>query len=514
MSYHHSCGLDHFSEMQLGKIYNELTTNQYRDFLIQGPNPPAVSFPTENGYVYRTNNISGVTISQFGDMEVQLSKTGISPITSLTPASGGAYNIDKGIFLPQNTTAKIAPKRNGSSYFDVLNGVTTFDLIKIQQHILGTTTLPKPYAWIAADVTNNAVITDADRLEIQKLIIGVISSFQDVPSWRMVPTFALQNTVFSSEFNDDPFTAIWTNGDYFGYNQAVTGGTKTYFDDLEINLTNPNIHQSSTFSFQAIKSGDVNFSATVNSLNTFRGEEPVAELRTKEKYQLKSESSNCLEAGKIYQISLAAQGNSILYGYQMGITFNPNVINISGVDYGNTKLFSLDNFNVKSLKEGVIKTVWLDTERGNRVRVSEKKDLFKMLAIPKAPVCDLTQVLQLNDKTLENLFYDENGRLIDLELTVTAQELKGGDSSNDLLLNVFPNPTSGEINFEMKLQTKTKVDISLRDNFGKTLTLNKTLEAGTNRLTMNEDIRSLSSGIIYYTLQIGAKLYTGTFFKL
>lgn len=108
---------------------------------------------------------------------------------------------------------------------------------------------------------------------------------------------------------------------------------------------------------------------------------------------------------------------------------------ILGVDYGNTKLFSLDNFNLKSLKEGVIKTAWLDTERGDRVRVSEKKELFKMLAIPKAQVCDLTQVLELSDKTLENLFYDENGCLIDLELILTAQELKGqAPSSNFKLL--------------------------------------------------------------------------------
>lgn len=516
MSDYSACGLEYFSQMQLEKIYNELTTNQYRVFLIQGTNPPAVALPVESGYVYRTKDVSGtITVSQFGDMELQLSKTGVLPITSATPASGGAYNVDKGIFLPQNTSAKIVPKRTGSGNFDVLNGVTTFDRLKIQQHVLGSSVLPKPYGWIAADVDNDAEITHDDQYEVQQLIIGNISSFPEVPSWRMVPTFALQNTVFASEFNNDPFSAIWTlNGEYLGYNEVITGGDKTYFDDLEINLTNPNLNQSSTFSFQAIKSGDVNFSAVVNSLNTFRGESPITELRNAEKYSLKTGDNPCLEAGKTYQISIGAQGNSILYGYQLGITFTPSVLNISGVDRGDAKLFSLDNFNLNALKEGVIKTAWLDTEKENRVRVSEKKDLFKLLTIPKAKVCDLTQVLQLNDKALETLFYDENGRLIDLELLISAQEVKAGDAHNDLLLNMFPNPSSGEVNFEVKLQAKSKLAILLRDSFGKTVTLNRTLEAGTNRLTMREEVQTLSSGIIHYTLQIGTKLYTGTFFKL
>ena len=519
MNYYTQCYPDHFTAEQKQKMYNELITQASRAFLIQGANPPAVSLPAENGYVYRTvlSSTGSVTnVSQFGDMNVQLSKTGVAPVTSTTPSAGGAYIVDKGIFLPQNTLAKIAPTRNGSGNLAALNGVSSLDLIKVQRHILGIEFLPKPYARIAADVNNNGVISTTDQFIMQQLILNTITAFSNVPSWRMVPAFALQNSVFLSEFNNDPFSAIWTTstGEYLGYNQAITGGTKTYFDDLEINLTNPNINQSSTFSFQAIKSGDVNFSAIVNSASTFRSEERLPDLRTDEKYRLQPMESSCLESGKSYSVSIAAKGDGSIYAYQMGLKFDPKLLQVSGVDRGDANFFSLDNYNIKNLKEGELKTVWLDFEKNEKIKINEKKDLFRMIAIPQAKVCDLSQVFQLNDQTLENLFYDENGRLIDLELIVTAQELKGEDSSNDLLLNVFPNPTSGEINFELKLQTKTKVEILLRDNFGKALTLNRTLEAGTNRLTMNEEISSLSSGIIYYTLKIGAKLYTGTFFKL
>ncbi|AEE50879.1 M43 family zinc metalloprotease [Haliscomenobacter hydrossis] len=517
MGYNDQCFPDHFSLNQKEKMYNELIYNTYRAFLIQGSNPPSVPLPSENAYVYRTNN-SGTSpvVSQFGSMPIQLSKTGVSPVTSTTLSTGGPYEVDRGIFLPQNITATIAPTRNGTGYLVPSWGLSLSDLIKIQQHILGTTLLPKPYAWIAADVTNNGLIQDDDKTQIQQVILGNISSFPSVPSWRMVPVFALQDPVFSSEFNSNPFTAIWTmsSGIQVGYNLALIGGTKTYFDDLEINLNNPNINQSSTFSFQAIKSGDVNFSAQVNSANTFRNEDFQPDLRTTEKYRLQSSLENCLEAGKSYSVSIAAQGNNLIYGYQLGIKFDPSHLEISGVDKGSVNYFSLDNFNLKKLKEGEFRTVWLDFEKNEKIRVSEKKDLFKMIVNPRVKVCNLDQILGLNDQTLENLFYDENSRLIDLELTASAQELKKDDINNDILLNVFPNPTSGEINFEISVQSKAKVNISLRDSFGKTVTLNQTVNAGSNKVTLTHELRSLSSGIIYYTIQLSTKAYSGTFFKI
>lgn len=516
MGYNDQCFPDHFSLNQKEKMYNELLYNTYRTFLIQGPNPPSVLLPAENGYVYRTNN-SGTSpvVSQFGDMPLQLSKTGVSPVTSTTLSTGGAYNVDKGIFLPQNTIAKVAPTRNGAGYLVPSQGLSVSDLIKMQQHILGTSLLPKPYARIAADVTNNGLIQDDDKSQIQQVILGNISSFPSVPSWRMVPVFGLQDPVFSSEFTSDPFTAIWTyNSIYLGYNLAATGGTKTYFDDLEINLNNPNINQSSTFSFQAIKSGDVNFSAQVNSTNTFRSGDFQPELRKGEKYSLQPSTGDCLDVGKVYAVSIAAQGRNLINGYQMGIKFDPNQIKVSGVDKGSDNYFSLDNFNLKKLKEGELRTVWLDFEKNETIQVNEKKDLFKIIATPQVRVCNLSQVFSLDDEALENLFYDKNSQLIDVELMISAQELKKNDVNNDILINVFPNPTSREINFEVNIQAKTKINITLRDSFGKTVALNKTIDAGSNKVILTDELQSLSPGIIYYALQMGIKIYSGTFFKI
>lgn len=369
-----------------------------------------------------------------------------------------------------------------------------------------------PFAWIAADVNNDGLITTADNIQIQKLILGQITNFLDVPAWRFVPSFALQNQVFLSEFNSDPFSAIWTtsSGEYLGYNQAITGGTKTYFDDLVINLRHPNISQISTFSLEAIKSGDVNFSAAINLSEP---EFNAPELRTNEKYRLQNTETNCLEHGKTYAISISAQGDNSIYGYQMGVNFDPNILNVSGVGNGQVKHFSIDDFNLNNLGKGELKTAWLDIKTSEKVKISEKKELFKMFVTAQKRVCNLDQVLYLNDRTLENLFYDENGRLMNLQLFADVQEIKKEDSDN-LLLNLYPNPASNEVNFEINVQSKTKIDITLQDNFGKTISVKKSVEPGISKVTIDKEMSSLSKGIIYYSLTIGTKLYSGTFFTI
>jgi hypothetical protein len=497
-----------FSAQQREKIRNELLFNSYRAHLIQGVNPPEIELPSEFGYVYRTNPLTPTpTTSLFGDFPMMLSWNNNTPINSNTDSGGSYYIADKGNFFPiPNYTGKIIPTRSGNGFFAASNGVTTLDRIKIQQHILGTEFLPAPFAWIAADVTNDGNITTADNIQLQKIILGQITSFTNVPAWRFVPSLALQNQSFASSFNSNPFTASWNyNGNSAGYNTVVK-----YFDDLIFNLRHPDIDQTSTFSLEAIKSGDVNFSAEVNYA------EPQfnrPQLRTNETYRLQDAEKVCLEPGKTYTINIGAQGDNTIYGYQMGITFDPNTVEATGVANGQAKYFSLDNFNLNGLKKGELKIAWLDIETNEKIKVSERKELFKLYVKPKVIVCDLSKVFQLNDRTLNNLFYDENGRLIDLQLFLTAEAQKKEDT-DQLLLNVFPNPTSNEVNFEVNLLSKTKIDITLRDSFGKTINLKKSAEPGISQIVVNQELQSLSKGVIYYFIEVGAKTYSGTFFRL
>jgi len=112
-----------------------------------------------------------------------------------------------------------------------LNGVSTFDLILMMQHILGVKELDSPYKMIAADVNNDGKITTVDLIQTRQLILQVIPTLLDNTSWRFIPAdyqFPDPMNPWGSEFPE-------------------------YSYELEIPV--------SRFDYIAVKIGDVNASA-------------------------------------------------------------------------------------------------------------------------------------------------------------------------------------------------------------------------------------------------------------
>ncbi|KAA3632169.1 MAG: hypothetical protein DWQ02_15160 [Bacteroidetes bacterium] len=66
------------------------------------------------------------------------------------------------------------------------NGVSTFDAILIQKHILGIQPLDSPYKMIAADVNNSGSISISDVIQLRKLILGNLEALPDNSSWRFI----------------------------------------------------------------------------------------------------------------------------------------------------------------------------------------------------------------------------------------------------------------------------------------------------------------------------------------
>ena len=98
--------------------------------------------------------------------------------------------------VPVGGDYEIVPEKNTLP----LNGMTTFDLVLIRRHILGTETLNSPYKMIAADINNSGAITTFDIVEIQKLILLINPNFPNNKSWR----FIRGSYVFPNTLN--PFT--------------------------------------------------------------------------------------------------------------------------------------------------------------------------------------------------------------------------------------------------------------------------------------------------------------------
>jgi hypothetical protein len=70
---------------------------------------------------------------------------------------------------------------------DITNGVSTIDLVLIQNHILGLGILTDPVKLIAADVNKDGRINSLDLLSVRKVILGLVEKFPNNYSWRFIP---------------------------------------------------------------------------------------------------------------------------------------------------------------------------------------------------------------------------------------------------------------------------------------------------------------------------------------
>ncbi|MEZ4935572.1 MAG: HYR domain-containing protein [Saprospiraceae bacterium] len=77
----------------------------------------------------------------------------------------------------------IVPSKNNNH----LNGVTTFDAVKMTRHILNVELLDSPYKMIAADINNSKSITTFDIVVLRKLILNIYTNYPNNTSWRFIP---------------------------------------------------------------------------------------------------------------------------------------------------------------------------------------------------------------------------------------------------------------------------------------------------------------------------------------
>lgn len=127
----------------------------------------------------------------------------------------GKYSIGP---VPYNINYNLSAKFDDS----YLNNVSTLDLVKIVRHLLEIQSFTNPYKIIASDITGDYHVKVQDVVILRKLILGVISEFPDVPSWRFINAdFEFEDeldpfsTVLSS--NENPFVIEFKNADLEGY---------------------------------------------------------------------------------------------------------------------------------------------------------------------------------------------------------------------------------------------------------------------------------------------------------
>ncbi len=128
--------------------------------------------------------------------------------------------------LPMHKDYVIAPVK----YDDLISGVTTLDLLLIQNHILGLKELESPYDIIAADIDYSNTINAIDIIRLRELLLGKVTQEKSTKAWEFIPMayefddpkspFPYENTLNYSDLDRDMI-----DSDFYGIKKGDVNGS-------------------------------------------------------------------------------------------------------------------------------------------------------------------------------------------------------------------------------------------------------------------------------------------------
>jgi len=234
-------------------------------------------------------------------------QNGASQFTQTT--AQGFYGVAADVSNGKNQL-KITPEldRNHSE------GISTFDIVLISKHILGSQLLDSPYKLIAADVNKSRSVTVLDAIQLRKIILGVDVQFPLNKSWRFVDKH------FQFPNPQNPWEAAFP--------EAMLLDADT-------------LRSKSNADFVAIKIGDVST-------------QPTRELRNYHSADFIIQTADqVLELFKTYQVDFVADVTATA-AYQFTLQFDKAALELTDVQYG---LAQAEHFGWH-LEQGLIATSW------------------------------------------------------------------------------------------------------------------------------------------------------------
>lgn len=323
---------------------------------------------------------------------------------------------------------------------DLLNGLSTLDLVLIQRHILGVSKLDSPYKIIASDANNDGKILASDLVALRKVILGLSTQMPSgQKSWRFVSS----SQTFSTPNNPFPFVE------------------KISLDNLANNMYNQD--------FIAIKIGDVNASVVLG-LN-----DENAEPRSNDRLQMEYD---IVESKKGSRIDIYAASDANLYGFQFSLTGLGKVNDV----IGNKLSLNADNF---ANGERGFAISWNNSEA---VNVKEGELLFSIHSDDRA-----------DDVNLGNLLSNEAYLTTDAVATIDlTSRNKGNATSAFEVYQNEPNPFSHQTKIGFNLPEAADATLKVYDQTGKILHMQKnSFEKGLN-FFMVQNAELGTSGVMYY----------------
>ena len=317
---------------------------------------------------------------------------------------------------------KLFPEKNDNS----LNGVTTYDLVLISKHILGSEPFNSPYKIIAADANKSGSITTFDIVEIRKLILGIYTKLPNNKSWRFVDS----SFVFPAANN--PFQTVFPEGV-----NCITS-PKTGID------------------FIGVKVGDVN--------NTAMGNRPYQRPNTHLSWpNLRTTPGGVLTVPIIYS------GSATIEAIQLGLRFDPARLQLIGPSKGDIESYLPHNFNLLRAIEGEIRTLWIPmTELPEKIKPGNVLFYLSFKVLGEMPTGGLP--LWLDDQLLDCAAWAADGAEWAVgHVPISMKRDESAAAISGLQASLRPNPTLGDVTLLVESLKAEKGRIALYDAFGRRL---------------------------------------------
>ncbi|MEZ4984111.1 MAG: cohesin domain-containing protein [Saprospiraceae bacterium] len=353
---------------------------------------------------------------------------------------------------------------------DILNGVTTMDLIFIGKHILGSRLLDSPYKMIAADVDRSGHISTLDIIKLRKLILNIENQMPNGnTSWRFIDA--------SYEFPDptNPFL--------------------TYFPEVYSisDLEGMEMHAD----FIGVKVGDVNGTAIANSLLR-------EENGSRSGYAMEVKVSEQEAAvGETIDIPFKASYMNEWMGYQFTLEFAPEAMELLEIIPGNIpNLYIEENFHLYDSRSGLITTVW--NEYGESAPGGDAT-LFTIRAKARK-AGNVKDWFYISSRVTKAEAYTQEGdpQVINLSFVQAASEA----TTNFELFQNRPNPWTNSTIIPFNLDPGGDASLSVYDMAGKLVyRVAGNYSEGYHEINISRnDLPSV--GLFYYTLECGAQRAT------
>lgn len=330
---------------------------------------------------------------------------------------------------------------------DYLNGVSTFDLLLINKHVLGIELLNSPYKIIAADANQSKTVTTFDIVELRKLVLGLYQQLPSNTSWRFVD----KSFVFPNPGN--PFQG--------GFPEMQTVAS-LQFNDLPVH------------DFVGIKVGDVNGNVNPGLVSTEMADRNAPELYLEI-------PDRAVAAGEVFNLPLRT--NEAIAGIQLTLEYP----GLELLDLHPGAGMATDNFAVFNPEHSMT----LSWDAGGFPEFA--------LQFRAQQAGNLRNMLRLSNRITRTEAYS-----VDLEIKKPVLRFGGEQVQQPgfALYQNRPNPFSQDTEIGFYLPEAKQVTLQVFDATGRLLSRQSAyFPAGEHAIRLDSDQIRNTTGLLYYQLE-------------